>query len=437
MTWLALLFGIFNLAVVSYEETEGSTVALDRSWGGTYKTAEIDCLIASDFAHNPGEHTIESLILYVQAEWVNSQDALIEISVVIGMIIRLAMRMGIHRDSKAHPTITPFRAEMRRRTWSVIQTMDIVYSFWISLPAVIHPGEYDCALPKNVCDVDFDEYTAKLPPSRPSTEVTEVSYLVINNRLLLVLQEILSLTESSKSMSIQDVLKYEQELDNVWRAVPSHFRLSLGGELTGVPLSLKRMRINLDRTYQMAQCVLHRKFIRSDSAYIQYRRSSIDAALILLNHQATIYLDCDSAPAIYPQSSRKRHFVTLMTHDFVIACMTIALDLHYGFESHPFTPRPDDIALWGYDRRHDLITALQTSTEFWRMSRGESIEAAKAYGLFSLVLEKVKQFQPLTQASLGINLALDDPPNSSETVATNVPSYTKGSDLPPEFDLVS
>ena len=111
--WLAVLFGVFNHAIISYEETEDSTAALELGAGGGYKNEAIDCLVAGDFA-NPGVHTIEALILYAQTEWVTSQDATIEISVVIGMTIRLAMRMGIHRDSRSHPEITAFQGEMRR-----------------------------------------------------------------------------------------------------------------------------------------------------------------------------------------------------------------------------------------------------------------------------------------------------------------------------------
>lgn len=426
---------MFNHAIISYEETDDSNAILKLGAEGGYKNQAIDCLVAADFA-TPGVHTIEALILYAQAEWVTSQDAIIETSVVIGMIIRLAMRMGIHRDSRAHPELTPFQGEMRRRIWATICVMDTLYSFQISLPAVIHSVEYDCELPRNIFDHEFDEITTKLPTSRPLTNITEVSYLIIKARMSFVLQGILRLTEFSDRISVEDITKYEQAVDEVWRTVPSHFRLSPQEDSTTIPLRLKRTRINLDRTYQMAQCILHRKFIRPDPAFIQYRRLCIDAAMTLLDHQATMYLDCDSTSSIYPQNSWKRHFATLTTHDFFVACMAIALDLHYGFESQPFNPRSDDIALWGYDRRNEMITALEISTEFWRTSREESVEAAKAYGMFSFVLERVKKAQWLTQAAAGTNLATNETTGNFEPTLSNGPLNVKDPELPPEFDLV-
>jgi hypothetical protein len=433
--WLALLFGVFNHAIISYEETEDSTAGLELGAGGGYKNEAIDCLVAGDFA-NPGVHTIEALILYAQAEWVTSQDATIEISVVIGVTIRLAMRMGIHRDSRSHPEITTFQGEMRRRVWAAICVMDILYSFQLSLPAVIQPGESDCELPRNIFDHEFGENTTKLPSPRPLTDITEVSFLISRTPMLLIFQEILTLTESRNNISVEEVMKCEQALDEVWRKVPTHFRLSPPGELSVPPLRLKRTRMNLDRVYQMAQCVLHRKFIRQAPAFTQNRKRCIDAAMALLSHQATIYLDCDSTPSIYPQNIRKRHFATLTTHDFFVACMAIALDLHFGFESQPFGPRPDDIALWGCDKRNDMIIALEVSTEFWRTSREESVEAAKAYGLFSFVLENVKKAQSLIPSTLGTNLTMSENSGNFGAAFSNFPIDARDSKWPTKFDLV-
>jgi hypothetical protein len=88
-----------------------------------------------------------------------------------------------------------------------------------------------------------------------------------------------------------------------------------------------------------------------------HRRFCIDAVMVLLNHQATIYLECNST---YPQNIDKRHLSILSTNDFFVAGMAVALDLHYGYTSDPMTLRSSDIDLWGYGRRAEMITALET-----------------------------------------------------------------------------
>jgi len=40
--------------------------------------------------------------------------------------------MGYHRDAKWFPTITPFQAEMRRRTWALVRLSDIIFSHQVS-----------------------------------------------------------------------------------------------------------------------------------------------------------------------------------------------------------------------------------------------------------------------------------------------------------------
>lgn len=420
---------MFRLAILSYEGTEDEISAGDLGSSDRYKVRAIECLIAADYT-NPVAHTIEALLLYVQAEWMGSQDATIDLSVIIGMIARLAMRMGIHRDSKAHPGITAFQGEMRRRVWAQVRLMDTLYSFQVSLPATVRPEECDCELPRNIFDSEFEEDTVKLPPSRPLTENTEVSLIIMKTRFMLVFGRILSLTEYSNTISTEMVMKYERKLDEIRKDMPAHFQVPPPGEKTTTSLSLKKAQINLDRTYQSAQCILHRKFLRRDSASMIYRRSCIDAAMTLLGHQATLFLECDS---LYPQNVKQRHLSTFTTHDFFIACMAVALDLHYGFEAEPTSPSLQDIALWGYDRRYEMITALETSTEFWRVSREDSAEAAKAYGMFSFVLAKVKKAQQMTGEGFGRNPTTFDfgaiPIPLGETIGTNEA-------WPLEFDLV-
>jgi hypothetical protein len=153
VAWLGLLFAILHLPEVSYAE-EPNTELTEVT--GKYKLRTIQCLISADYT-NPVGYTIETLMLYMEAEWAASQDPGVEASMVLGLAIRLAMRMGMHRDSKAFPHLTPFRREMRRRLWAVIHSVDIFYSFQLSLPPVIRQSDCDCGLPMNIRIEEFGE----------------------------------------------------------------------------------------------------------------------------------------------------------------------------------------------------------------------------------------------------------------------------------------
>lgn len=387
--WLGLLFSILHQAELSFDGSEENHFP---SYTAEYRQRTVQCLIAANYT-DPQVYTVETLILHIYAEWMSSQDSSIEVSLLLGIVIRLAMRMGMHRDSRAHDGVTPFQGEMRRRVWAIIRTMDIICSFQLSLPATIHHGDSRCALPRNIFNDEFHKNTEELPPTMPLSEATEISCTIIKTRLALELGKILAFAETEDEPSPDDISKYEQSLEEVKRMIPERLNVSSTQDLITVSEVLHRQRIDLDRLYQVSQCVLHRKSLsqaRHDSSNLQHRGLCIDAAMTLLAHQATLHLDLNTS---YPQNIRKRHIHTLTTHDFFTASMAIALDLHYGFESEPFSPSPSDVALWGYDRRNEMITALETSTEFCRISKDESVEAANAYGMLSFIVARARKAQ--------------------------------------------
>lgn len=85
------------------------------------------------------------------------------------------MKMGLHRDPDKLPRITPYEGEMRRRMWNFVVQIDLMVSFHLGLPCMIHGIESDTALPRNLLDLDFDENTTELPPSRPNDDYTPLS----------------------------------------------------------------------------------------------------------------------------------------------------------------------------------------------------------------------------------------------------------------------
>lgn len=380
-----------QVAELSYTVTRNKRSNTTASSAALYKRGLIECLVAAGYT-SPVTYTLEALMLYILADWMISQDAGIEISLVLGIVIRLAMRMGMHRDSSVHPEITPFQGEMRRRLWASIRIMDILYSFQISLPATIRSSDCTTAPPRNIYSSEFGPDTVELPHARDSSEPTEISITITKCRLILILGKVLVLAESHEIITHDEVLKYEQELDEAKFLIPPHLQIT--GHFEKLTLASKPLLfgcIGLDRIYQLGHCILHRRFLvkaRREPEFLQYRASCVDAALTILNHQATVYLECD---LIYPQNVRTRHMVTHTTHDFFVAGMVIALDLHYGFEYEPFTPSANDVSLWGFDRRSEMIAALEVSNEFWRISKDDSIEAAKANGIFSFAVRNAKE----------------------------------------------
>ena len=114
----------------------------------------VQCLVNSDYTKS-SIYTIETLILYVNGEYAVRWDAEVGIWVVVGMIVRLAMRMGYHRDPSNYPSLGPYQGEMRRRIWATVRQMDIMFSFQLALPGMIRKNDCDTALPRNMFEDEF------------------------------------------------------------------------------------------------------------------------------------------------------------------------------------------------------------------------------------------------------------------------------------------
>lgn len=91
IVWMGLLYSILCLAMQSYSrigdeppEWKGQTRAL----ASEYKQKTVECLVSSDYTKS-SMYTIETLVMYVFAEYNTAYDAEVGIWVIIGMLVRL------------------------------------------------------------------------------------------------------------------------------------------------------------------------------------------------------------------------------------------------------------------------------------------------------------------------------------------------------------
>ena len=110
--WLAVLYSVLCLAVLSYHkvgdeppELKGRALELATE----YRLRTVQCLIAGDYT-KPGEFTVEAMLLYAFCEYSSRWDADLSLWVIVSMAVRIAFRMGYHRDGKWFPALTPYQA---------------------------------------------------------------------------------------------------------------------------------------------------------------------------------------------------------------------------------------------------------------------------------------------------------------------------------------
>ena len=112
---VGLLFSVMSASALLQRRdvtTLGPSAAESRDVLDTYRTLTIHCLVAGNYLR-PSKYTMETLILHFGVEQSVNFDASTDSWILIGVIIRIALRMGLHRDPSHWPHIRPFQAELR------------------------------------------------------------------------------------------------------------------------------------------------------------------------------------------------------------------------------------------------------------------------------------------------------------------------------------
>lgn len=222
-----MVFAIMRLGLIflhrdDHEPPELRGRALDTA--ATYRNAMAQCLMLADYT-KPHRYLIETMVLHVLAEIYQNRDGETSVWVLVGVVVRLAMRMGYHRDSKMFPDISVFQGEMRRRVWAFIRQADLLSSYQVGLPGMIRPTDNDTDLPRNLYEEDFDENSTELPPERPFNEPTPISYSITKSRLCSVFGRVLEYSQKIKGTSYEEIMDIDSELRRACETIPSHLRV--------------------------------------------------------------------------------------------------------------------------------------------------------------------------------------------------------------------
>ncbi|KAI0525711.1 fungal-specific transcription factor domain-containing protein [Xylaria bambusicola] len=166
----ALLFSIYAMGVVALNEKEcqqqlgcGKEEAYQRfSTGCRIALMRIGILKTYDLV------VLQALVLYFfslsgrvdrHAAWILN-----------GITVRVAQKMGLHRDGELLG-LPPFETEMRRRVWWQIILIDTVYALMSGLGQSLIPRSWDTKQPNNINDADLYPTMTTLQPRSGPTDM--------------------------------------------------------------------------------------------------------------------------------------------------------------------------------------------------------------------------------------------------------------------------
>jgi hypothetical protein len=271
---------------------------------------------------------------------------------------------------------------MRRRVWSFVHRTDALTSFLVGQPCSIREHTHDTQLPSNLYDWELSEDITELPPSRPISDPSPVSYLIVKGSILLVIGKIVNFLSDLGPHPYERVLELDAQLEASFVNLPDFFRPQGFDNVENESPSLVNRRIQLEFLYHQGMCVLHRKFFTQGRLDPRFRKSytrCTESALALLVEQYFLYTQAIKGSLI----ARHWYRVSYTSHSYILAAMILVLDIrHRRMEAYS-----EDSGIV-CTLQVDICNAIQNACVIWKQKSDEkdSAEAVKVYQVLSNML---------------------------------------------------
>ncbi|QQK41500.1 C6 transcription factor, putative [Penicillium digitatum] len=382
-TWISLLYSIMALSISLYDrspEPLHSNMAVPTTTWAMFRKRSSQCLIQANYI-TPGRYKGEALFLYSIIEFYRNQDTHIGMSYLLGMTIRLTMRMGYHRDPRHYPMLSALDGEMRRRLWALLVQLDTLVSFQAGVPRTIQPWQYDTELPSNLLDTDFDESSVQLPPARPMTEGTDCSYTRSKSLIMSVFGHITDLAFSREQSSYEETLEIDRRLETAHGMVPSCLKIRPMTQCIADPAEMTMRRFALELLYQTARVVLHRRYIAETNPKFAYSRSvCLTAARDALRYYTEVWTEFLPGGQLHAE----RYFLNSLQNSFLLSAMILCLEMSQDADR-------GDAARLKPQERADFLLLLESTHRIFMDSRHRSVDTQRAVNALNIMLKRVKK----------------------------------------------
>lgn len=327
--WISIMFSVLHIAsFVVAAKASGELADLEIRRSAFYMGKALECLVAGEYLNN-NKYAIHALLIHVHARNMSSKNCDSLLWAVFGFTTRLAQRAGYHRDpTRLSQHFSPFETELRRRTWSYIEILDLMFSCQLGLPPVVYQGGSDTEAPSNYSDDDFNEDTVIMPPPRPPIDPTPILYHQVKARLCHILRRVMQ-QALRKRLESEEICALTDELHLWYANVPASLQARpIRTTSFNDPSYTIMHRTVLEVVYHKTLCILHRPYFSfgdDKSQYALSRDICQDSALRLLDLH--IEFDRESQPGRRIYEDRFM-MSSLGLHDFMIAAMLMCLDLN-------------------------------------------------------------------------------------------------------------
>ncbi|CAI7624623.1 unnamed protein product [Penicillium pancosmium] len=234
ISWLGLLYSIFCFTIHGQRQDGDPSTLQDtalNAWSPAtsnkilnYREKIVQCLVRGQFARG-GPDILETMVHYLLIESYMNKESNIEVWLLMGNIVQIAIRMGYHRDPQHFKSLSPYESEIRRRMWAMIYSLDIGFATQMGLPSSIKTSISDTLPPRNLQDRDFDADSIDLPPARPLNELTSSTVILSKLHVATSLAMVSDMICSPNPLSHEDLKVANSRLDLMHATIPEPCKL--------------------------------------------------------------------------------------------------------------------------------------------------------------------------------------------------------------------
>lgn len=385
--WVSIMFSVCSLAasLSAVSNTSPPSESEGEQPQDLFRTAAGQCLVLANYS-KPQQYVVEALALFLQCKYSASLDPQREVTLVFGILTRLAFLMGYHRDASNFPKqFTAFEGEMRRRVWAMVKQFDLLVAFQLGIPNNIPPDTWDTQIPSNLLESDFDEDTVKLPPSRPEAEISQVLYFCVKSRIIdaycRVCHHALSFPATPPSHA--QIMALDEEVRAAAAKIPPSLRIKPMSESITDPSFEVMVRLNISFLWRKALCVLHRKYMVSDDYSYKV---CVETASAMCASLIDMYPEFQTGGACGGSAWMVTSFTVI---DFLLAIIILCLAMSISRKNYVSTGGNPQNWL-ELDQTQDLLAILDRSLAICQDLAGRSREARRVSGVLAAVLERLR-----------------------------------------------
>ncbi|KAK1996963.1 hypothetical protein LX36DRAFT_579387 [Colletotrichum falcatum] len=180
----SLMFAIYLMAVTSLEDVEVAKMFNEPKPTilSRFHTGLQQALVNAGFMRTSDTMVLQAYMLYLIGVRMFVDPR--QIFCLVGIAVRIAQRMGLHRDAAAFG-LSPYEVEQRRRLWWTIVGYDRRIGEMTGSTVTALSTAGDCKLPLNINDTDL-HVNGKDAPT-PHQGVTEMLFVLIRTELAMAI----------------------------------------------------------------------------------------------------------------------------------------------------------------------------------------------------------------------------------------------------------